>query len=447
MLDRDDADYYATKLVRHDLAVSDLPELNQSVLREVGIHRMGHVIAILKYAKELARARDNTGSTSDSSGSRSRTRSRSPIQQRSKRQAPVRSSRREAPTKRHSIPSSRTRHSPVRTRRASERSSRRRPRSASSSSESSQSSSSSSAKSPSPPRRSRQEPERSKRAQVNGHDRSERTRKSSGNVAHIDRTSAKKVVDKPKLDDDTLLTAQIELPARFKSKNKQPSVLKKAISTGGPRVKRQFIENDDIARQLGLGVKNTKSEENSRDSSKFIYVKKHTQRSLDTDSGPLRVGVKGGGVEKFKRAERPTERRETVFARLNISKGGEKEPRAGIESRMRSDSIKSADPVIMKNVVRSDAKPLKPTPPVQVESKKRKSVDAPLAKVTHKLSRHGKSHSMFGNDEVSKAAAKNINQIATINRNAALKSGNKKESSSSNVKSRLGKESVKERLG
>ena len=47
MLDRDDADYYATKLVRHDLAVSDLPELNQSVLREVGIHRMGHVITDL----------------------------------------------------------------------------------------------------------------------------------------------------------------------------------------------------------------------------------------------------------------------------------------------------------------------------------------------------------------------------------------------------------------
>lgn len=214
-------------------------------------------------------------------------------------------------------------------------------------------------------------------------------------------------------------------------------------------VKRQFKENDDIARQLGLGVKNTKSEENSRDSSKFIYVKKHTQRLLDTDSGPLRVGVKGGGVEKFKRAERPTERRETVFARLNISKGGggEKEPRAGIESRMRSDSIKSADNVIMKTVIRSDAKPLKPTPPVEVESKKRKSVDAPLAKVTHKLSRHGKSHSMFGNDEVSKAAAKNINQIAALSRNAALKSGNKKESSSSNVKSRLGKEPVKQRLG
>lgn len=217
-------------------------------------------------------------------------------------------------------------------------------------------------------------------------------------------------------------------------------MLKKAISTGGPTVKRQFKENDDIARQLGLGVKNTKSEENSRDSSKFIYVKKHTQRLLDTDSGPLRVGVKGGGVEKFKRAERPTERRETVFARLNISNGGEKEPRAGIESRMRSDSIKSAD-----NVIRSDAKPLKPTPPV--ESKKRKSVDAPLAKVTHKLSRHGKSHGMFGNDEISQAAVKNINQIAALSRNAALKSGNKKESSSSNVKSRLGKEPVKQRLG
>ena len=43
---------------------------------------------------------------------------------------------------------------------------------------------------------------------MNGYSKTER--KSSGNVAHIDRTSAKKVVDKPKLDDDALLTAQMQ---------------------------------------------------------------------------------------------------------------------------------------------------------------------------------------------------------------------------------------------
>ena len=53
MLDRDDADYYAGKFVRHDLSVSDIPELSQQVLREVGVQRMGHVMAILKHAKQM----------------------------------------------------------------------------------------------------------------------------------------------------------------------------------------------------------------------------------------------------------------------------------------------------------------------------------------------------------------------------------------------------------
>lgn len=52
-LDRDDADYYAGRLVKHDLAVDDLPQLSQKLLQEIGIHKMGHVLSILKYVKEV----------------------------------------------------------------------------------------------------------------------------------------------------------------------------------------------------------------------------------------------------------------------------------------------------------------------------------------------------------------------------------------------------------
>ena len=85
MLDRDDADYYAGKFVRHDLSVSDIPELNQQVLREVGVQRMGHVMAILKHAKEMNNVKPRGGrntrrarSVSSRSSSSGRSSSRSP---------------------------------------------------------------------------------------------------------------------------------------------------------------------------------------------------------------------------------------------------------------------------------------------------------------------------------------------------------------------------------
>ena len=49
MLDREDADYYAIKFVKHDLYIEDLPDLTQNVLKNVGISRQGHCLAILKY--------------------------------------------------------------------------------------------------------------------------------------------------------------------------------------------------------------------------------------------------------------------------------------------------------------------------------------------------------------------------------------------------------------
>merc|ERR1712066_975228 len=87
MLDRDDADHYASKLVKHDLSCDDLPDLTQALLKDVGIHRMGHVLAILKYAREVrdsrrSRSRSSRDSSPSGSSARSsslsRSRSRSP---------------------------------------------------------------------------------------------------------------------------------------------------------------------------------------------------------------------------------------------------------------------------------------------------------------------------------------------------------------------------------
>ena len=107
MLDRDDADYYAGKFVKHDLDLSDLPDLNQALLREVGIHRMGHAMAILKYAKLLknersAKKQKNRRNRSDSRSSESSRSSSS----RSRSPSPKRSRKKQKPVKRRPSPSS-----------------------------------------------------------------------------------------------------------------------------------------------------------------------------------------------------------------------------------------------------------------------------------------------------------------------------------------------------
>merc|ERR1712174_144734 len=65
-------DYYAIKLSSHSLSITDLPDLTENILDNVGVRKQGHVMAILKYSriirKELARyeKKNNRKNTSDS---------------------------------------------------------------------------------------------------------------------------------------------------------------------------------------------------------------------------------------------------------------------------------------------------------------------------------------------------------------------------------------------
>ena len=49
LLDREDSDYYAIKLSSHSLSITDLPDLTENILDNVGVRKQGHVMAILKY--------------------------------------------------------------------------------------------------------------------------------------------------------------------------------------------------------------------------------------------------------------------------------------------------------------------------------------------------------------------------------------------------------------
>lgn len=105
------------------------------------------------------------------------------------------------------------------------------------------------------------------------------------------------------MDDEDLLTANIELPARFKSKNKKSTILRSAQGSGGPKIRRTFTEDDDMARRLGLEV--DKQTQSLTPSDKYLYVHPQKQRtlSMEEQTGMLKIDVKGGPI-KYKIADR-----------------------------------------------------------------------------------------------------------------------------------------------
>merc|ERR1712060_508373 len=70
LLDREEADYYAVKLSSHSLSITDLPDLTSDILKNVGVRKQGHCMAILKYSRiirnELSRLEDKDEMSDDS---------------------------------------------------------------------------------------------------------------------------------------------------------------------------------------------------------------------------------------------------------------------------------------------------------------------------------------------------------------------------------------------
>lgn len=287
MLDRDDADYYASKLVKHHLSITDLPDLTETVLKNVGISRMGHCLAILKYSKEVRRieaksrksisprksnhhrSKSVSSFSSNSSFSSAKSTSRSPEKRRHRqlRRSPsppiLPSSRRSNKDKYYY-----------------EKSKRARTRSRS-------------------PRYKRKSPKRSKSPKKRDKDDSSPKK---NKVAHIDRTGK----GKTKLTDDDLLGANIELPSRFKSKTKIQSVLKCPGTTGGPKVTRKFKDNPHLTEKLGLDrLALGLTPKDKEDTDNYVYIHKEKVRRYETGkNGQLKIEV-SGGTQKFKKALQP----------------------------------------------------------------------------------------------------------------------------------------------
>lgn len=367
MLDRDDADYYAIKLVKHDLSIEDLPDLTQNVLKNVGISKMGHALAILKYSRIVRKELDRRSSPkrsrrtsvhssdmSDYSRSpsprrnrsispkkpRSLRRSRSPRKSRSDREYKRDRSRRSRSRSRDSM-EKRLRRLERLEKLEREEARRRRDRHYSRKSKSRSRSpprarSISRSRSPSPARK----PKRSRSNSKTKHH-------------HIDRTSK----GKNKLTDEDLLGSTIDLPSRFKSKSKSDSVLKRG--TGEPAVKREFKGDAGMEAKLGLR-KGEKDEEEAKEEDKYVYIKNQSRKYEKSSNGKIKVEVKGS-VQKFKRAERPP-----------------------------TESSNSLEDRLGHHVSRSLDKRIVP------------KVDKHLATVEHKEGRYGKSQGMFSLDDILK---------------------------------------------
>lgn len=284
-LDRDDADYYAGRLVKHDLAVDDLPQLSQKLLQEIGIHKMGHVLSILKYVKEV---RADISSSEESRASepapRRRKKSRrSPSSSSSdKSRSPVRRKKRRSstPPKRKSPKKSRHRSESPRRKKSTDR--RRRDRRDSSS-------------------RSRSRSPRRRRRQSSRDRRDRRRSRSNENRNTVLERSRKEEASKVKLDDDDLLNADISLPARFRSKTKSNSLLFSAMSSGGQNVKLDFKPNKSIESRLGLRQEDTTVSVES--GMKYLEIKKEG-RAWDEGKG-RRSPDRNTRVERLKLAEKP----------------------------------------------------------------------------------------------------------------------------------------------
>lgn len=412
MLDRDDADYYASKFVRHDLSLADLPDLNQSVLREVGVHRMGHVMAILKHAKEVK------DSAPPARGGRSSNR-RQPAARDSSSSSE--SSKSPSPPPRRSRSSNNKRKEavvPVRARKG---------RKASPSS-SEASSSEASSRSPSPPPKKKKSP--------------------GSKVAHIDRTTAKKQPTVTKLDDDDLLAASIELPARFKTKQSKPSILQQAMTSGGPTVTRKFKEDPEMAKKYGKtnggGISYVNPEFTKQTVVRPVLKKSNLKSSptKDFESKLRPAAMDSVNADRDKR-----DGTSSVFARLSVNNRER-------ESNSRESNSKSPQKSTAKKTTSSD-KVVDPIAAMQrrlslASATSRRSSDGKLEKIEHKESRHGKSVGLFANEGNDFDKFLNSKRSDTANTKDRRNSGgiearlgrSKRERSRSPVKS-----SIQDRLG
>lgn len=306
-LDRDDADYYAGRLVKHDFSVEEIPRLSQKLLQDMGIHKMGHVLSIMKYVKEL-RADMSTSSESRSPSPQHRRRrksnrsKRSPSSSSDSRDHSRRKKRSSTPPRRKSPKKTRERRresTPPPRKRSPERRSRR-------------------------TRESRSRSRDRHRSRRDSRDRSRR-RHSSGreNNTVLDRTR-KEEKGKIQLNDDELLNADISLPDRFKSKRKGESILHNAIGSGGPKVEMTFKPNKSIEERLGL--RNRDAQMRMEDDFQYVEVK-HEGRAWDQGKDRYRDGRdRDRRTEKLKIAEKP--RNEiSVMARIGDSGANNNNPR------------------------------------------------------------------------------------------------------------------------